>query len=67
MAKKAPHEIASNEFFDDFSDGFIENRLTVSQILSVPGVFELVREEFINKIIDEFDADHMGCSKEELT
>lgn len=67
MAKNAPHEIASNEFFDAYADEYLANDLTVAQILGCPGVAELLREEFNNKIIEEFDMDHMGCSKEELS
>lgn len=53
-----PHQTADPETFNAFREQWIANNVTVEQALAVPGVAELLLEEFNNRIIDAFDEEN---------
>lgn len=69
MAKKAlpaAHTLASNQYFDAWAEGWLIDNVSIEKALAVPGVAELLFEEFNNTIIEDFDDNYEGWPKEQL-
>jgi hypothetical protein len=53
MPKKKNKSVDATEF-NSYAEGWIQDNLDTSDILSIPGVINLVLEEYNNEIIDAF-------------
>jgi len=57
-AAKKPHETATSEDFYDYAEQWILDNATMEGVLEIPGVAELILDEYNNEIIDAFDEDN---------
>lgn len=58
MIKPKPHEVADAEIFAGFQEEWIVNNVSIVDVLSIPGVANLIMEEFNDKVIEAYDEEH---------
>jgi hypothetical protein len=50
-----PHQTADATTFNAFAEDWIQDNVSIADALAVPGVAQLLLEQFNNNIIDAFD------------